>query len=65
MSNIKAYKVKNLKIHTYDGRTFTAECNKIFTEQSRKKIEDWLVNDAKNIIKGDIPTHATFTLVEI
>ena len=64
-NKIKAYKLKNIKIYTYDGRTFDAECDRIFKEQPRSKIEDFILNDVKKIMKGDIPVRATFNMVEI
>ena len=61
---IQSYKIKDIRVTTYDGRIIETEMKGIF-QGPRLKIENMILESVRNRIKNDIPVRATFRMVPI
>lgn len=61
---IQPYRLKNVRIRTYDGRVIRCEFEGIYNKP-RKVMEELIVQEFAKIMKGDIPVKAEFVMQPI
>ena len=61
---IHCYRIKDLRITTYDGFVIKAQMDGIF-QGPRLKIENMILDALRPRMKNDIPVRADFHMVEI
>ena len=61
---MSAYRLKNVRVRTYDGEVIRIHFEGIY-DKPRKVMEDIIIAEVAKVMKGDIPVKADFIMQPI